>query len=179
MTIDELRAKFEARWEENYFYVHEKLASLKEYAWREWQAAHASRDAEVEALDDAIFQLSVRLGETREPDMDDMSWHTQLIARAQWMANEVEALKVEIEGLRKDADAYRTLISQVGAEQVVAASKKFGDSLGILRDSERYRALRFAYLAQSPKWADIISQTPVFNQVTFDEAIDAAMREGK
>lgn len=46
---DELRAKFEEWWEENYFYVHEKLASLKEYAWMGWQAAHASRDAEVEA----------------------------------------------------------------------------------------------------------------------------------
>ena len=43
------------------------------------------------------------------------------------------------------------------------------------RDAERYRALRFAYLAQSPAWADIIKQTPVFNQVTFDAAIDAAM----
>lgn len=46
-------------------------------------------------------------------------------------------------------------------------------------DAERYRALRFAYLAQSPRWADIINQTPVFNQITFDRAIDAAMAGDK
>ena len=41
-------------------------------------------------------------------------------------------------------------------------------------DADRYRALRFAYLSQSPAWADIIKQVPVFNQVTFDAAIDKA-----
>ena len=41
-------------------------------------------------------------------------------------------------------------------------------------DADRYRALRFAYLAQSPAWADIIKQVPVFNQVTFDAEIDKA-----
>ena len=50
MTTNELRAKFEAWWKENYWYVDEKLSSLKHYAWMGWLAAHASRDAEVEAL---------------------------------------------------------------------------------------------------------------------------------
>ena len=50
MTTDELRAKFEAWWKENYWYVDENLSSLKHYAWMGWLAAHASRDAEVEAL---------------------------------------------------------------------------------------------------------------------------------
>ena len=44
----------------------------------------------------------------------------------------------------------------------------------MIADAERYRALRFAYLAHSPAWADIINQVPVFNQVTFDAAIDKA-----
>jgi len=50
MTTGELRAKFEAWWKENYWYVDENLSSLKHYAWMGWLAAHASRDAEVEAL---------------------------------------------------------------------------------------------------------------------------------
>lgn len=50
MTTDDLRAKFEAWWKENYWYVDGKLSSLKHYAWMGWLAAHASRDAEVEAL---------------------------------------------------------------------------------------------------------------------------------
>jgi len=50
MNTDELRAKFEAWWKENYWYVDENLSSLKHYAWMGWLAAYASRDAEVEAL---------------------------------------------------------------------------------------------------------------------------------
>ena len=43
---------------------------------------------ERDALEDAIFQISVRLGIEREADMDDMSWHTDMIARAQYLANQ-------------------------------------------------------------------------------------------
>ncbi len=46
MTTDKLRAKFEAWWLRNGdpFDLH-KVA-----AWETWQAAHASRDAEIEAM---------------------------------------------------------------------------------------------------------------------------------
>ena len=43
--------------------------------------------AERDALEDAIFQISVRLGIEREADMDAMDWHTDLISRAQYLAN--------------------------------------------------------------------------------------------
>lgn len=46
MTTDELRAKFENWWLRN----GDPFDMHKITAWETWQAAHASRDAEVEAL---------------------------------------------------------------------------------------------------------------------------------
>jgi len=88
MTTDELRAKFEA-WANDYALDVEPLtrASVRADCLAAYQAAYASRDAEVDALQDALFQISVRLKAEREPDMDDMSWHTDMIARAQYLAN--------------------------------------------------------------------------------------------
>lgn len=110
MTTNELWAKFEAFFSDcnlrrlnmrSDCYEDARIALL----WEGWQAAYDSRDAEVEVLKDALFQISVRLNETREPDMDDMSWHTDMIARAQYFANVV----TEVEALRKDAERYRWL----------------------------------------------------------------------
>lgn len=82
---NELRAKFEA-WRDSLPAKHWARYDLSACKLG-WDAAHASRDAEVEALQDALFQISVRLKTEREPDMDDMSWHTDMIARAQYLAN--------------------------------------------------------------------------------------------
>lgn len=48
---------------------------------------------EREALQDALFQISVRLKTERESDMDDMSWHTDMIARAQYLANQCQRIE--------------------------------------------------------------------------------------
>lgn len=75
---------------------------------KEWQArSHLAQPAQaVDALQDAIFQIAERLGEVRDPGMDDMSWHTQLIARAQYLANaqavDVGAVREVAEELGKD-----------------------------------------------------------------------------
>lgn len=98
MTTDELRAKFEAWYSQDFYDGNDPGPTWDEkknryslfadhLAWKSYQAAHASRDVEVEALQDALFQISVRLKAEREPDMDDMSWHTDMIARAQYLAN--------------------------------------------------------------------------------------------
>ena len=55
------------------------------------EIAQNARD--IETLKDALFQLSVRLNTPREPDMDDMSWHTDMIARAQYLANQDRKLR--------------------------------------------------------------------------------------
>jgi hypothetical protein len=44
----------------------------------------------------------------------------------------------------KDAAAnWRALMESVNADQVVRASEKFGDALGVLKDAARYRFLRY------------------------------------
>ena len=86
MTADELRAKFEA-WYPN------AIGDVQPFDC--YAQGHASRDAEVEALQDALFQISVRLKAERESDMDDMSWHTDMIARAQYLANLEDAAMLE------------------------------------------------------------------------------------
>lgn len=52
MTTDELRSKFEAWYVENAFdYPSNPIGSREcSLQWKAWQAAYASRDAEVEAL---------------------------------------------------------------------------------------------------------------------------------
>jgi hypothetical protein len=52
MTTDELRAKFEAWYAENTFDYPSNPIGSRECGlqWKSYQAAHASRDAEVEAL---------------------------------------------------------------------------------------------------------------------------------
>src|SRR6185312_13430275 len=94
MTTDELRAKFEA-WANDYALDVEPLtrASVRADCLAAYQAAYASRDAEVDALQDALFQISVRLKTERESDMDDMSWHTDMIARAQYLANQCQRIE--------------------------------------------------------------------------------------
>ena len=64
MTTDELRAKFEA-WANLEKYDLERSNAGWDYgdaatecAWRSWQAAHASRDAEVEALRRQVGDLA-------------------------------------------------------------------------------------------------------------------------
>jgi|SRR6185312_2265323 len=102
---DEMRAKFEAHFSQPpYEWEFVRLSATSAWpdmyspyymqcAWEGWQAAHVSRDAEVEALQDALFQISVRLKTERESDMDDMSWHTDMIARAQYLANQCQRIE--------------------------------------------------------------------------------------
>jgi len=107
MTTDELQAKFRAVMSVRHPFwsyafradgcgVHDDyMDPWVECSWQAFKAAHASRDVEVEALQDALFQISVRLKTERESDMDDMSWHTDMIARAQYLANLEDAAMLE------------------------------------------------------------------------------------
>lgn len=60
MTPDELREKFEAWYVENAFDYPSNPIGSRECGlqWKAWQAAHASRDAEVEALKHEVDDLS-------------------------------------------------------------------------------------------------------------------------
>lgn len=82
----------------------------------------------VDALQDAIFQIAERLGEVRDPDMDDMSWHTQLIARAQYLAN---AQAVDVGAIR-EVIAYL----QVGHRFDVDMADKLTRAIGNARAEE-------------------------------------------
>lgn len=46
----------------------------------------------VEMMEEALFQISVRLDAPREHDMDEGSWHADMIARAQYLANQEKRL---------------------------------------------------------------------------------------
>lgn len=68
---DELRAKFEAWYVENAFDYPSNPIGSRECGlqWKAWQAAHASRDAEVEALrKDAERYRAFRRAAIREDD---------------------------------------------------------------------------------------------------------------
>ncbi|EIL88579.1 hypothetical protein UU9_12548 [Rhodanobacter fulvus Jip2] len=88
--------------------------------------AHIAQPAQaVDALQDAIFQIAERLGEVRDPDMDDMSWHTQLIARAQYLANaqavDVALVREVIVELRDKAEVPALIRAQSLADKLTRA----------------------------------------------------------
>ncbi|WP_395119681.1 hypothetical protein ACFCQI_01825 [Rhodanobacter sp. FW102-FHT14D06] len=99
MTLEQVRD-----WHRKMEVLLAKAGSLSAGAARHKAAAdaidaHLAQPAQaVDALQDAIFQIAERLGEVRDPDMDDMSWHTQLIARAQYL---VDAQAVDVGAIRE------------------------------------------------------------------------------
>jgi hypothetical protein len=98
--------------------------------------------------------------------------------QARYMA--IEFLRTHhaaIEQVVRDAESYRRIWAELDAEQVVRASKKFGDSLGVLKDAERYRYLRthrHDYI-QRNTGAEISLRLPAGADLLKDAAIDAVL----
>ena len=76
MTTDELRAKFEA-WASEYQWSRDRQMSCEEddSSSSAWQAAHASRDAEVEALRKDAERYRWLRNSDRIPDGDYLDTH--------------------------------------------------------------------------------------------------------
>jgi hypothetical protein len=81
----------------------------------------------------------------------------------------------ELEG---DAEKWHAFTAGIDADQVVSASEKFGDALGLLRDAARYRWLRDSrgpVTTHIETWRyDLDKYVMVANEEA-DAAIDAAM----
>ena len=54
--------------------------------------AYAEAAKRVEMMEEALFQISVRLDAPREADMDEGDWHTDMISSAQYLANQAKRL---------------------------------------------------------------------------------------
>jgi hypothetical protein len=123
----------------------------------------------------AHHDLVIRLGEVTtelEAAKNDVSrWQGVAELSHGEMAERMEAA-------RKDAEMWRSLIASVGAEQIVAASKKFGDAEGVLRDTARHRWLRARMdVRDVHRLSHIADDGDFATSQEVDDAIDAAMKE--
>ena len=58
-----------------------------------------------------------------------------------------DELEEYLRDLKRDADRWRDITAGIDADQVVAASVKFGDARGVLKDAGRWRAMRQTLVA--------------------------------
>lgn len=78
----------------------------------------------------------------------------------------------ELEAARRDVEMWRSLIASV------AASKKFGDAEGVLRDTARHRWLRARMdVRDVHRLSHIADDGDFATSQEVDDAIDAAMKE--
>ena len=112
--------------------------------------------ADAERLADTLFQISVRLGETREADMDDMDWHTQLIARAQYLSNKGKETGADVERL---AEALHDCIRDLRI--AVEYGKTMRNPKALLETVERAGKALAAHSAQAQPPAARVSDERV------------------